>query len=260
MIVEGWPITTMRGLFVLLLVAIVSVFYADAFLPNPYGLSSRHYGVRQEVVVHANGDKQQPSTTTTLLTHEDIIWKLRPPPETSLWRKFVLRMGANLIRIDCRLKGQDPPFCLCPKGGQAVLEAHYQNQKIGRFGISTLRGPPAPPIDESARDLFGLATATAVGTAAIVYMVVEKPFRKRGVGRLALDVIATIHATQGCDFTILVADDDGSGKLIEWYQQHGFGVAPKLQALLGSPNGEYGTTMMAPTRQTLDEKCRLKWW
>jgi len=91
-------------------------------------------------------------------------------------------------------------------------------------------------------------------------MCIEPQFRNRQVGALALDVISTIHSIQGCDFTILVADDDGSGNLIRWYEEHGFSRAPLLQELLGSPNGEYGVTMIAPTNNEIDVACRIKWW
>jgi GNAT superfamily N-acetyltransferase len=98
------------------------------------------------------------------------------------------------------------------------------------------------------------------GTAAIIYMFVEESFRSRNVGTLALDVILTIHSLQGCDFTLLVADDNGSGKLVKWYEQHGFSQAPLLQDMLGSPGGKYGITMIAPTRNEVDPLCRIEWW
>jgi GNAT superfamily N-acetyltransferase len=99
-----------------------------------------------------------------------------------------------------------------------------------------------------------------VGAAAIIYMFVEPAYRKRGLGELALEVISVIHSVQGCDFTMMVCDDKGSGKLIKWYESHGYKQAPKLQALLGSPNKEYGTTMLSKTQLGIDPAVRLKWW
>ena len=288
-------IDIMKGTLLVIVVFLMGVYHLDAFLSNPYPrtrhavrdtTAQRQQPSSSSTTTPQNGStrlqKQATSVRTTrvvsslalseqsasssssssqsLLTHEDIQWKLRPPPETPFWRKAVTRLSANLIRLDCIRQGTDPPFCLCPKGGQAVLEAYYENQKVGRFGISTVRGPPAPPIDESAATLFQLDTVVSVGTAAIVYMFVEPAFRKRGIGELALGVISVIHALQGCDFTVLVADDDGSGRLVDWYERHGFKRAPKLQAMMGSPNGEYGTTMIGPTKQQLDYSCRLQWW
>ena len=45
-------------------------------------------------------------------------------------------------------------------------------------------------------------------------MFIEPAYRGRSLGRLALEVIAFLHrSVADCDYTILVADDDGSGKL-----------------------------------------------
>jgi ribosomal protein S18 acetylase RimI-like enzyme len=142
-----------------------------------------------------------------------------------------------------------------------VLEAYLEGNKIGRFGITTLRGPPAPIIDETVQELFDInLLGKSVGSAAIIYMFVEPSYRQRGVGELALEVISVIHALQDCDFTLLVADDDGSGKLVRWYERYGFQRASKLQDFLGSPNQKYGVTMVAPTNNSISPSCRLQWW
>lgn len=134
-------------------------------------------------------------------------------------------------------------------------------QKIGRFGITTIRGPPARSIDESVEQIYDIdLQGRHVSSAAIIYMFVEENFRSRNVGALALQVISTIHSIQACDFTMLVADDDGSGKLVQWYEEHGFSKAPLLQDLLGSPGGKYGIAMMKPTNNEIDVACRIKWW
>lgn len=116
-------------------------------------------------------------------------------------------------------------------------------------------------IDESVEQIYGIdLQGMHVGSAAIIYMFIEEQFRSRNVGTLALEVISTIHSIQGCDFTLLVADDDGSGKLVEWYEQQGFSRAPLLQDLLGSPGGKYGIAMIAPTKNEIDVACRVQWW
>jgi hypothetical protein len=204
-------------------------------------------------------------------THADIVWKIRPPSKTSLVRKMFMRTAANLIRLDCKLKRVDPPVLLCPVGGQAVLEAYARVVKksfwrktklvkIGRFGITTESGPPCPAIQETVHDLYELDPNVMVRTAAIIYMFVEPDFRHRQMGTLALQVIPLLHAIQACDFTVLVADDDGSGKLVEWYQQHGYSLAPKLQDVFGSPDQKYGITMIAPTQSLVPQDCVIQWW
>jgi GNAT superfamily N-acetyltransferase len=140
-----------------------------------------------------------------------------------------------------------------------VLEAYCYDSndklcKVGRFGFTTERGPPAPPIQETIKDVYGIDGIIA-GIGAIIYMFVEPQFRKRNIGALALEVISLIHAIQGIDFTVLVVDDDGSSKLIDWYTQHGYSRAPKLQEILGSPNGINGITMIAPTNRILPIDC-----
>jgi hypothetical protein len=59
---------------------------------------------------------------------------------------------------------------------------------------------------------------------------------------------------------MLVADDNGTGKLIEWYHKNGYQRAPQLQAMLGSPNAIHGVTMMAATNRELPRDCKIKWW
>lgn len=238
-----------------LFIVLLSIFYVDAFLPQAHPRAAR----AKRVVCARDMQEHCPQA----LTHADILWKLRPPPSTSFFQKLLLQFCANAIRLDCYVRHVDPPFVLCPKGGQAVVEAYYQDCRIARFGITTVRGPSAKPIHDTVENIYGIeldGRHQTVGTAAIIYMFVEEPYRSQGVGALALDVISTIHSLQGCDFTVLVADDDGSGKLVKWYEQHGFTQAPLLQDMLGSPNKKYGIAMIAPTRNEIDPFCRIQWW
>ena len=126
----------------------------------------------------------------------------------------------------------------------------------------TKRGPSATVIDETIRETYNLMELPSVGIGAIIYMVVEPEHRGKGIGSLALEAIAAIHTVQGIDFTVLVADDNGSGKLIQWYEQNGYTIAPKLQDLLGSPDAKYGTTMIRPSsvRSDIFGDCQIQWW
>lgn len=251
--------TIMKGVLLFFLVGLVSILHLDAFLPS----ERRRYHQPSRLF---SGEGAASQSTKENLGHADIVWKVRPPPQVSRLRRLWLRLAANLIRLDSMVKKEEPPLVLCPRGGEAVLEAHYRPnlsskyEKIARFGITTERGPPIPQIRETVHDVYGVNRELMVGVGAIVYMFVEEPYRKKDVGALALDVISLIHAIQGCDFTVLVADDNGSGKLVHWYEQHGFTKAPKLQEIFGSPNGIHGLTMIAPTRQILPEGCFIKWW
>ncbi len=93
-------------------------------------------------------------------------------------------------------------------------------------------------------------------------MYVEPEYRNRNVGALALEVISAIQSVQAVDFTILVADDNGSGGLVRWYEDHGYSKAPLLQNMLGSPDGVNGVTLIAPVtiEQGFFDKCVVKWW
>ena len=93
-------------------------------------------------------------------------------------------------------------------------------------------------------------------------MFVEPDYRKLGIGSLALEVILAIHSLQAVDFTVLVADDNGSGDLVRWYEKNGFLKAPLMQKILGSPDGQFGAAMIRPVsvREGFFEKCKVKWW
>ncbi|KAL7488258.1 hypothetical protein ACHAW6_013842 [Cyclotella cf. meneghiniana] len=203
-----------------------------------------------------------------LLTHSDIDWRLRPPEGTSLLDRFKLKIGANILRLDSKLKGRSLPPVLCPKGGRAVLEAYYKEpgkrkKKIARFGITTARGPSCNEIDTTIRELYKInPQPLSVAIGAIVYMFVEPGYRKLGIGSLALEVISAIHYVQAVDFTVLVADDDGSGGLVRWYENNGYSRAPLMQNVLGSPDGKYGVAMICPVsvRNDFFQQCRVKWW
>ncbi len=102
----------------------------------------------------------------------------------------------------------------------------------------------------------------AASIGAIIYMFVEPAYRNRDVGSLALEVISAIHYVQAVDFTVLVADDNGSGGLIRWYENHGYARAPMLQNIFGSPDKQNGIAMISPVQIKEDffEKCVIKWW
>jgi hypothetical protein len=296
-------VATMKGLSLFLCIFLLSVYHLDAFvLPNDRSIAGRGasatcsknrlffrpdlpflYHSQTQLDNASNNDQveagSEPTTTdvddsTRPFTHADIVWKIRNPPNTRRVRKIITRLAANLIRLDAIIKRVDPPLVMCPRGGQAVLEAYTTVKnpnkkgkrkgklvKIGRFGITTESGPPVAAIQDTVSDLYGLNPIIMVRTAAIIYMFVEPEYRQRETGTLALQVITLLHAIQGCDFTVLVADDNGSGKLVEWYQETGgYMLAPKLQDVFGSPDQKFGITMIAPTNSVLPDDCKIQWW
>ena len=139
----------------------------------------------------------------------------------------------------------------------------HTGSKIARFGITTVRGPTTPEIISCLELFYGVteAQARSAGIAAIIYMFVEPKYRGLGIGELALEAIAAIHVVQGCDFTVLVADDKGNGKLIQWYEKNGFRIAPSLQEVFGSSQG-LGMAMIRPVNVAPDifSRCTIKYW
>jgi GNAT superfamily N-acetyltransferase len=122
-------------------------------------------------------------------------------------------------------------------------------------------------VDATIREIYQINPPPLSATiAAIIYMFVEPNYRHRNVGSLALSVISAIQSVQAVDFTVLVAtaaagggDDD---TLVQWYERNGYTKAPLLQDVMGSPNGKFGVTMIAPVgvKEGFFDECNLKWW
>jgi GNAT superfamily N-acetyltransferase len=194
-------------------------------------------------------------------THADITWKIRPEESASLWRKLYWRIAGTLLRWQYRLQKRPLPRLLFPTSGQAVLLAYQGRRKLGRFGIVTQSGPSTPSLVETVQNVYKIPECVFVRAAAIIYMFVEPSVRGRSLGALALEAIGYLHAARGCDYTVLVANDKSpSQSLIQWYERHGYSRAPALQSALGSPDGIYGVTMIAPTKTYIPNDCVVEWW
>jgi GNAT superfamily N-acetyltransferase len=218
--------------------------------------------------LQSEGDAANSASPLPALTHGDLIWKLRPPPEYPRWRRIFLRLACNVVRLEFLVRGRQLPTVLCPKGGKALLECYIKGggrrrrrpERIAKFGFTTEAGAPISPIQDTVQDLYGRNPDILVRTGAIIYMFVEPQYRKRDVGSLGLEVISLVQACQNLDFCVLVANDKGSGKLVAWYERHNFRRAPKLQDAFGSPNAVFGVTMIAPTKKQVPDNCTLQWW
>lgn len=232
--------------------------------------SARSVKYRNKLYSRISQNGGDDSSNTSSYTHNDIEWKITTFEDTTKLQRLKLRLASKAIRLDCAIKGQTSPPVLCPKGGKAVLEARIRPSKrrlfgkapaIARFGLTTNRGPSCPLIDDTIREVYQ-REPNNVHIGAIIFMVVEEAYRSRNIGTLALEVIGAIQAHQGCDFTMLVADDNGSGDLIKWYEGRSFTRAPKLQDLMGSPNEQNGVSMIGFTREygvKAWDNLNLKW-
>jgi len=276
------------GVLCLLLPKQVDALVAPAVVVSSRPLSSRQHDTSSAKAIVRQTSASSASTTSysppppppAQSTHADITWKLCPPPETPLLQKLQWSLSGTLLRLQHQWQGREPPKLLFPLGGQAVLEAYVtadSNKKVGRFGILTKAGPSTVELEQAVRRIYhmdnnNVTPTLVVRAAAIIYMFVEPDFRGRGLGRLALEAIAYLHAARGCDYTVLVADDktvaaqnsddddENQMKLVRWYERNGYTRAPELQDVLGSPDGVYGITMIAPTRPSIPQDCVIQWW
>jgi len=200
-------------------------------------------------------------------SHRDIIWQLGPPKEATPWTKALWKFEAYQVSSFPNFKNE--PILIPQKLAmlQALLRNSPSTTALARFGITTESGPPCREMDETIQDLekrteLDVNEGQNDGVAVIKYMFVEPEHRRRMLGKLALEVISQIHAWQNCRYTVLIADDDGSGKLIQWYESNGFTRAPKLDRVFGcipenfqddnsSTTAQLGFAMIAPTRSAL---------
>ena len=66
------------------------------------------------------------------LSHSDIEWLLRPPEGTSRLDRLKIKLGANMLRLESKIKGGGLPPVLLPRGGRALLEAYHKGKNIRR--------------------------------------------------------------------------------------------------------------------------------
>lgn len=207
------------------------------------------------------------------VTHSLISWRLVPPPEATVIESLQWYLSVNSQRFLSRMQNADTPCSIVhPPTQQAMLEAYCVDKdinrrsnriKVGRFGILTQAGPCTHELKETVRGLNVFQQKDdhdeVVKAAAILYMYVEPEYRGRGIGHLALEVIAALHAAWGCNYTLLVADDKTMDEsLIQWYEHHGYIRAPLLQDMLGSPRKSYGVAMIGRTQPFFPQDCVIE--
>ena len=76
----------------------------------------------------AAGDPPDVSVSDSL-SHSDIEWRLRPPEGTSRVDRWKIKLGATLLRLESKWKGEALPPVLCPRGGRALLEAYHKGRE-----------------------------------------------------------------------------------------------------------------------------------
>lgn len=92
-------------------------------------LSNKSFQHRSILFAQHN-DEHETSQHASNFAHSDIEWRLRPPEGTSRFNRLKVKLGAQILRLDCKLKGERLPSVLCPRGGRALLEAYYKGEKL----------------------------------------------------------------------------------------------------------------------------------
>ena len=99
---------------------------------TPYFVKTKlaiHSPSRQSTTRRISAKNNEQAATHSFLSHSDIEWRLRPPEGTSRFDRWKIKVGANILRLDCKWKGEKPPQVLCPRGGRALLEAYYKGEE-----------------------------------------------------------------------------------------------------------------------------------
>ena len=121
----------------ILIAAILSPSATQGFVASSSSLLSIsttkisiHSPSRQSIITSLLAQRDEKgSNDVKLLSHSDIEWRLRPPESTSRFKRWKIKLGAAILRLDCKLKGEKVPQVLCPRGGRALLEAYYKGKE-----------------------------------------------------------------------------------------------------------------------------------
>ena len=121
----------------ILIAAILSPSATQGFVASSSSLLSIsttkisiHSPSRQSIITPLLAQRDEKGSNDVKLSHSDIEWRLRPPEGTSRLKRWKIKLGAAILRLDCKLKGEKVPQVLCPRGGRALLEAYYKGKEL----------------------------------------------------------------------------------------------------------------------------------
>ena len=86
--------------------------------------------LQQSTILFASNNCE--GDVSTRWSHSDIEWRLRPPEGTSRLDRLKIKLGANILRLESKIKGGGLPPVLLPRGGRALLEAYHKGKNIRR--------------------------------------------------------------------------------------------------------------------------------
>lgn len=116
--------------------------------------------------------------------------------------------------------------CLSKEGNNAAArEPNITNKGVGSGGRSSRNIKSVSPISTGSANVKWAAKSDSVGVAVVglfVYMWITPSLRRRNLGDILLEKGKGLCAEFGANFMILVHDDNGTGKLIDYYSNRGF--------------------------------------
>lgn len=120
------------------------------------------------------------------------------------------------------------------KDGNPLL--HFEILRERETGIFNMFSRPSAPIgkvgmrpqsastkamDKCIQNCFGIEKKD-VPVGVLVYMWVDPDFRGNGIGLILLECVKKRCLEKGMEYLLLIHDDDGSGRLITFYEKQGF--------------------------------------
>ena len=91
---------------------------------------------------------------------------------------------------------------------------------IGKVGMRP-QSASTKAMDKFIQNCFGIKKED-VQVGVLVYMWVDPDFRGKGIGLILLDCVKRRCLEKGMEYLLLIHDDNGSGRLITFYEQQGF--------------------------------------
>jgi len=173
----------------------------------------------------------------------------RPPKQTKrglfrkmqFWRRSKWPIGSTIFTITYKKlpKIRVPPGCPpAPRESMGIIVATRDGIELGRSQFKRINSESTLSVQDSDMetlldDTFGsdaVAALVAEGggkrVAPLVSLFVEPAERRNDVGDALFRAMLRESRACGNDYALLVHQDNGSGKLIRWYEGMGFKLLP----------------------------------
>lgn len=102
-----------------------------------------------------------------------------------------------------------------------ILPSKLKSKPLAKVGFRT-KPSSSRIMDETIASLFNTSPATNVKVFVFVYMWVNPAYRGRDIGDALLSLAEEQSVRDEVDYMLLVHDDQGTGKLVDYYKSRGF--------------------------------------